>query len=443
MIRMIFRNTILVGATVLVLCAALFFGLDYTHTKEEACEALRDEAVYAEQGLMLSGMDYLKALGNINRVTWIDQEGTVLFDNMFSNNVSNQKAVPEVEAALNTGEGYVIRKSESSGENMMYYALRCDDGTILRLSRAIGPLRNALKYIMPMIWVLVLALMISLILAFRAAKQIVRPINEMNLDNLDHPPYAELAPLTQRIQEQNLTIREENLQQEKMRREFSANVSHELKTPLTSMSGFAELMAQGIVPQEKVPEFAADMYRESQRLIALVDDILRLSKLDENAEEPEWEDVDLMEVSADTMDSLRTAADKRKVSLILEGDHVHVKGVFRLLSEMVYNLCDNAIKYNRDGGSVTIRVGTQDEVPYLEVADTGIGIAQEHIGRIFERFYRVDKSHSKELGGTGLGLSIVKHGAQFHGAQISVESEIDQGTTIRLTFSGNAEKSKE
>lgn len=185
------------------------------------------------------------------------------------------------------------------------------------------------------------------------------------------------------------------------------------------------------------------MYRESQRLIALVDDILRLSKLDENAEEPEWEDVDLMEVSADTMDSLRTAADKRKVSLILEGDHVHVKGVFRLLSEMVYNLCDNAIKYNRDGGSVTIRVGTQDEVPYLEVADTGIGIAQEHIGRIFERFYRVDKSHSKELGGTGLGLSIVKHGAQFHGAQISVESEIDQGTTIRLTFSGNAEKSKE
>jgi len=149
MIRMIFRNTILVGATVLVLCAALFFGLDYTHTKEEACEALREEAVYAEQGLMLSGQEYLDALGNINRVTWIAQDGTVLYDNMFANNVSNQKSVPEVEAALSTGEGYVIRKSESSGENMMYYALRCDDGTILRLSRAIGPLRNALNISCP------------------------------------------------------------------------------------------------------------------------------------------------------------------------------------------------------------------------------------------------------------------------------------------------------
>ncbi|MBQ6564695.1 MAG: two-component sensor histidine kinase [Clostridia bacterium] len=442
MIRMIFRNTILVGGTVLLLCAALFFGLDYTHTKEETHEALREEAIYAEPGLMQGGEEYLKALGNINRVTWIANGGEVLFDNVYSGSLNNQKNFPEVEAALKDGEGHVIRKSESGGENTMYYALLCDDGTVLRLSRPMASIASALKYLMPMIWVMVLALIISLVLAFRAAKQIVRPINEMNLDNLDHPPYAELAPLTQRIQEQNLTIREENLQQEKMRREFSANVSHELKTPLTSISGFAELMAQGIVPQEKVPEFASDIYRESQRLIALVEDIIRLSKLDENAEEPEWEDVDLMEVSADTVDGLRSTAEKRNIALVLEGEHVQVKGVFRLLSEMVYNLCDNAIKYNRDGGKVTIRTGKQDEVPFLEVADTGIGIAPEHVNRIFERFYRVDKSHSKELGGTGLGLSIVKHGAQFHGAQISVESEVGTGTTIRLMFTGKKEEKK-
>ena len=263
MIRMIFRNTILVGGTVLLLCAALFFGLDYTHTKEETHEALREEAIYAEPGLMQGGEEYLKALGNINRVTWIANDGEVLFDNVYSGSLNNQKNFPEVEAALKDGEGHVIRKSESGGENTMYYALLCDDGTVLRLSRPMASIASALKYLMPMIWVMVLALIISLVLAFRAAKQIVRPINEMNLDNLDHPPYAELAPLTQRIQEQNLTIREENLQQEKMRREFSANVSHELKTPLTSISGFAELMAQGIVPQEKVPEFASDIYRES------------------------------------------------------------------------------------------------------------------------------------------------------------------------------------
>ena len=439
MIRTIFRNTILVGGTVLILCAVLFFGLEYTHTKDESYAALRREAVYAEQGLMLSGKTYLEALGDCNRITWIDQNGEVLFDNEHATAMNNQKDDPEVQEAFANGEGHGERMSESSGESTMYYALLCDDGTVLRLSRPITSLMDAFKYISPMVWVVILALIFSLILAFHAARQIVRPINEMNLDNLDNPPYPELAPLTQRIQEQNLTIREENQQQEKMRREFSANVSHELKTPLTSISGFAELMSQGIVPQEKVPEFAADIYRESQRLIALVDDIIRLSKLDENAEEPEWESVDLLEVSADVVDSLRKEAEKKHISMELEGDHVQVKGVFRLLSEMVYNLCDNAMKYNHEGGYVKVRVEEKDGVPILEVADNGIGIAPEHVGRIFERFYRVDKSHSRELGGTGLGLSIVKHGAQFHGAQVEVESEVDKGTTIRLIFSGKPE----
>ncbi|MBQ6529062.1 MAG: ATP-binding protein, partial [Clostridia bacterium] len=168
-------------------------------------------------------------------------------------------------------------------------------------------------------------------------------------------------------------------------------------------------------------------------------DIIRLSKLDENAEEPEWESVDLLEVSADVVYSLRKEAEKKHISMELEGDHVQVKGVFRLLSEMVYNLCDNAMKYNHEGGYVKVRVEEKDGVPILEVADNGIGIAPEHVGRIFERFYRVDKSHSRELGGTGLGLSIVKHGAQFHGAQVEVESEVDKGTTIRLIFSGKPE----
>ncbi len=226
----------------------------------------------------------------------------------------------------------------------------------------------------------------------------------------------------------------EREQREELRREFSANVSHELKTPLTSISGFAELMKDGLVGEDGMREFAGDIYTESQRLITLVEDILRLSALDETDFSPEREDVDLYDLAADVAAYLKPAAEKRRVSIELTGEHAVVFGVRQILEEMLYNLCDNAIKYNRPGGSVHISVAKDADKIRLRVADTGIGIPREQQPRVFERFYRVDKSHSKQIGGTGLGLSIVKHGAQFHNAQVELESEEGHGTTVTIVF---------
>ncbi len=432
MVRTIFRNTFLVGITVLVLCAGLFFGIQFSQGVDSAYETLRQEAEYAEKGLMLTGLPYLEALGDINRITWIDENGRATYDS--ADDLSDKMNDPEVQDAFASGTGKSIRESKKTGMKAIYYARLCPDGTVLRLSRPLSAVSEALTNMALLLWILILMLLISVILSFRAARQIVKPINEMDLDNARATPYPELVPLVERIQEQSMTIREEADQQEQMRREFSANVSHELKTPLTSISGFAELMQQGLVPEEKIPEFSADIYRESQRLINLVDDIIRLSKLDENAVPPDWEEVDLHDLSSDILDSLRPAAEKQNVSLRLTGEHLSVKGVRRLLGEMVYNLCDNAIKYNRPGGSVTVTVSSSGEGTLLKVADTGIGIPKDKQDRVFERFYRVDKSHSRELGGTGLGLSIVKHGAQFHGADIRLESALDAGTAITLIF---------
>ena len=434
MTKTIFRNTFLVGMSVLLLCGALFFGLQYTQIKEETYAALQQESVYAEQGMLLSGTEYLEKLGDTNRVTWSREDGAVRYDSEEGTELPGQLDCEEVSEARTTGEGQSIRKSEQDGVTAMYYARLCQDGTVLRLSRPMSAVRYALVAVSPVLWICVLVLMISGVLAFRAAKQIVEPINGLDLDDPNPDTYPELTPLITRIQEQKLTIQEEVEQREQLRREFSANVSHELKTPLTSISGFAELMAQGVVPPDKVREFSGDIYKESQRMIALVDDIMKLSKLDEGGGAPEWETVDLYELAEETVDSLRSIARKQNVSLTVTGSHQSVRGVWQLLSEMVYNLCDNAIKYNRPGGSVTVDVSSGDGTAVLQVSDTGIGIPASHQGRVFERFYRVDKSHSKEIGGTGLGLSIVKHGAQFHGASVELESELGQGTTVRLVF---------
>ena len=420
---------------VLLLCAVLFFALQYRQTLDETYLALKQEAIYAENGLLLSGRHYLETLGEINRITWITPEGEVLYDSEFSLPIPNQLHCAEVAAAVSAGEGQGIRRSESSGVDPMYYALLCDDGTILRLSRPMSAVRYALVSVSPVLWMLLLVLMISALLSFRTSRQIVQPINELDLDRLDASPYPELAPLLHRIREQKQTILEQSTEQERLRREFSANVSHELKTPLTSISGFAELMVKGDVPPDMVKEFSSDIYRESQRMITLVDDIIRLSRLDEGELQFQREDVDLYDLVSDTLDSLRSSAEQKDVQLELRGEHAAVSGVWQLLDEAVFNLCDNAIKYNVPGGTVTAEVakGENGEIR-LSVSDTGIGIAPEHQERVFERFYRVDKSHSKAIGGTGLGLSIVKHVAQFHDAELKLESSPDAGTRITMIF---------
>ncbi|MBQ4185349.1 MAG: two-component sensor histidine kinase [Clostridiales bacterium] len=447
MIKTIFRNTFLIGISILALCAVLFFGIQYTQIKNDTYGALKQEAAYAEQGLLIGGEDYLKTLGDENRVTWIDADGNVLYDSEFQLPMDNEKDHAEVSDAMENGEGRKIRTSENSGESTMYYARKCKDGTILRLSRPISAVQKALIAVRPILWVLILVLVISAVLSFRIAKQIVNPINAIDLERPEIDKYPELTPLIDKIQEQKMTIQEEVESREQMRREFSANVSHELKTPLTSISGFAELLSQGVVSDDKVQEFSNDIYKESQRLIALIDDIIKLSRLDENKEEPKWEKVDLYDLSSEVLDGLRPIADKQGIKLSLAGKSTSITGVYALLNEMVYNLCDNAIKYNTPGGSVEVKIATKENGDVaLAVKDTGIGIPQKHQKRVFERFYRVDKSHSKEIGGTGLGLSIVKHVAQHHDANVSLESEPGLGTTITIVFpkkTDSAEKKEE
>ena len=433
MTKTIFRNTFLVGISVLLLCGLLFFGLQYTQIMDETRAKLREEADFAEQGLMIGGQAYLEALSHDKRITWMDGEGQAIYDSHASLPMESQAQFDEVRAALEKGEGDSIRNSEITGESTAFYAKKTADGTILRLGQPVSAAGYALVTVSPVMWILVLVLLISGVLAFRAANQIVGPINNLDLEHPDASTYPELKPLIEKIQEQRITILEEESQKEQMRREFSANVSHELKTPLTSISGFAELMAEDVVSGDKVQEFSRDIYKESQRLISLIDDIIKLSRLDEEAVEPAWEHVDLYALAEDTMDILRPAAEQRGITLRVTGEHAVVRGNDQLLHEMVYNLCDNAIKYNRTGGSVTASV-TGGEKPELTISDTGIGIPEKDQSRVFERFYRVDKSHSKEIGGTGLGLSIVKHGAQFHGAEVKLTSEPGTGTSISLRF---------
>ena len=433
MTRKIFQNAFLLGACVLMVCAVLFFAVEYEQKLKETYEALEGEAQYAACGLELSGRAYLEGLENINRVTWIAADGSVLYDSQFSSLQANQGRYPEVRDAFRTGAGQGTRRSDSGGVSTMYYAFRCRDGTVLRLSRPLSAVRYALLTVAPVLWGFLLVLLISGVVAFRLAKQILKPVNELNLDEPEDT-YPELAPLIRRIQEQRMTILRDNAERENLRKEFFSNVSHELKTPLTSISGFAELMRDGLVPQEKVAEFSGDIYQESQRLISLVDDILRLSRLEEVKGFPEPERVDLYATAQEIVGNLSRYAKRRGVSLNLSAEHVWVRGVPQVIYEVLYNLVDNAIKYNREGGSVWLRVAAEGGKAVVSVRDTGIGIPKNEQNRVFERFYRVDKSHSKQIGGTGLGLSIVKHGAQLLGAQVKLESEPGVGTTVTITF---------
>jgi two-component system phosphate regulon sensor histidine kinase PhoR len=280
-------------------------------------------------------------------------------------------------------------------------------------------------------------------LASRLSRQITQPLERFDLQNPhDRRVYEELRPLAERIRAQNRQIQQkvdelkmEHARQDGMRREFTANVSHELKTPLTSISGYAELIQNGLVKPEDVPRFAGTIYSEAQRLIVLVNDIIRLSRLEDQDVLPQWENLDLLALCRENALHLEDAALRRQVTLSVRGETLTIRGVRQVVDEIIFNLCDNAIKHNKPGGTVTVSVSGREEKAVLEVRDTGIGIPQDELGRVFERFYRVDKSHSKELGGTGLGLSIVKHGAAFLNAVLEIESQEGVGTAIRVVFS--------
>ncbi len=301
---------------------------------------------------------------------------------------------------------------------------------------------SVFELLMPMAVLFVIEIAISVLVAFKASKTIIKPLNRINpSDPKSTEVYRELSPLLEKIEAQNAQIaqqitdlRNEHENQDAMRRDFTANVSHELKTPLTSISGYAEIIKNGIAKEEDVVRFAGKIYDESQRLITLVGDIIKLSRLDGGELPVEIERFDLCDVCRNVLAQLEMAAAERKVTTEFIGDSLELVASRKIVEEIVFNLCDNAVKYNKENGKVTVKIKQCMDGIQLTVSDTGIGIPKEDVDRIFERFYRVDKSHSKEIGGTGLGLSIVKHGAKYLGASVSVESELNVGTTIRIVF---------
>ena len=542
----LFRNSTAVAVSVMVLSIALFLGVLHQYFSDQLMAELETETWLVAQGVELNGMDYLTELNTENRVTWVAQDGTVLYDSQAdAGEMENHADREEIQQALTDQSGTARRFSNTLAQQTLYAALRLDGGTVIRVASA-QPTVVALllSMIQPILIILALALLLSAVLASSMAKRIIRPI--VNLD-LEHPEncdtYEELTPLLSRIKHQNDTIQRQVLQlqqkqrefaaltenmsegfllldrhgrvlsynrgalrqlgaqtpgeevnalvlnrgesfrqavdevlsgrrsqqmlhlngrycqllanpvmqgeeqvgavmvlldvtereqREDLRRELTANVSHELKTPLTAISGIAEIMHSGMVKAEDVPGFAGDIYQEAQRLIALVEDIIRLSQLDEGAVNMEREDVDLFHLSLEVVKRLESAAQKNDVTIKTMGRSVQVHGIRRVLDEMLYNLCDNAIKYNRRGGTVAVTVGPAEGGAEVTVEDTGIGIPLEDQNRVFERFYRVDKSHSKDIGGTGLGLSIVKHGTALHDGQIRLESAPGKGTQVTL-----------
>ena len=545
----LFRTSMAVAVSVMVLSIALFMGMLYQYFSDQMMTELESETWLVSRGVELDGMDYLNGLHTTSRVTWVAADGTVLYDNEAdASTMENHADREEIREALTSETGTAQRFSSTLSEQTLYVTQRLSDGTVIRLASAqktVGLL--LISMIQPILIILVLSLLLSAVLASRLSKGLIKPI--LSLD-LEHPEdcetYDELTPLLSRLKRQNDTIQQqmnllkqrqtefaaltdnmsegfllldrqghvlshnsgalrllgveepegevnvlvlnreepfrqavdealsgkrsqqmlhlngryckllanpvladgkpagavlvlldvtEQEQRDELRRELTANVSHELKTPLTSISGIAEIMQSGMVKPEDIQSFAGDIYQEAQRLIALVEDIIRLSRLDEGAESLEREPVNLLSIAQDVARRLDSAAQKAGVTLKVMGLSVEVRGIPSVLDEMVYNLCDNAIKYNHPGGTVNVTVApTDDGSAEVTVEDTGIGIPVEDQSRVFERFYRVDKSHSKEIGGTGLGLSIVKHGASLHGAQIHMDSQVGRGTSVQLLF---------
>lgn len=432
------KNMILIILVTLAIAYAMTTLLVYRQTVDVMEKEVRQEAGYIRAAIEISGQGYLTELDAADkdtRITLITEQGEVLYDSdqAYETDLENHAGRPEVKEAIQDGTGSNVRRSDTLNEEMYYYAVQLSDGSILRVSKTMDTAFRTAVEVLPGMGVIgACMLALAALLSRWQVRRLIRPINELDLNiPLENEMYEELTPLLKRIDEQN----KQKDAIANMRKEFSANVSHELKTPLTSISGYAEIMKNGLVRPEDMKGFAERIYNEASRLITLVEDIIKLSKLDEGEIEIEKEDVDLYDLTREIVSRLAPQAEKRAVHVEVTGENVICHGVRQILDEMIYNICENAIKYNRRGGSVSVWVGATLKGKKIIVTDTGIGIPEDQQERIFERFYRVDKSHSKETGGTGLGLSIVKHGAMLHNAQIHVESKVGKGTKMELTFS--------
>ena len=366
------------------------------------------------------------------RITLIGQSGDVLFDSMESAISDNHLNRPEVVSALEDGSGYAVRTSEANGLDMHYYALRLDGGMILRVSMFASGINSFIGDALPLMLALSLVVVvIALIMAKILTDRLVEPIEKLSSNpDATEMPYPELRPFAEQMEKDRYVQQH----MEMLRREFTANVSHELKTPLTGISGYAEMIETGIAKPEDVQDFAGKIRKEALRLLGLVGDIIRLSELDSAEKEEDAEQVDILELAEENVERLNPIADSMGVSVTVDGEPCYVTGSRKRLDELVFNLIDNAVRYNKTDGSVAVSVKNTEANIIFAVSDTGIGIPSEARDRVFERFYRVDKSRSKRDGGTGLGLAIVKRVAMLYGAEIRLESEENVGTTVSVRF---------
>ncbi len=550
MTNRIFRIIFVFALCAALLASSIIMATLYQVNTRQLENELKTEAGYLLYALTKESNEdgYFSGFFSDNRITLVAPDGTVLYDNTADvKTMENHLDRPEIQAALKTGSGESYRYSDTLAQETLYFAIKTDDGNILRISNTQRSVMGLTLQMLPIFLLILLGVgLLSMLLARVMARRIVSPINTLNLDQpLENDVYDELSPLLSRMQRQREEL-EKRMQEltenrrefaavtahmregmvflsgssdilsinesaaeifgvnpkayvgrpilsinrsvalesvveraargesaeaelrmgdriyqlignpvepgggkgmvilalditdresaERSRREFTANVSHELKTPLTSISGYAEIMKNGTARPDDMQDFASRIYDEATRLIALIEDVMRLSRLDEKARMPEKAKVDLLSLSEAVVRRLQPLSERRDVALFATGEHLTILGYEKILEEMVYNLCDNAIKYNVKSGSVEASVRQAEGRVTLTVRDTGIGIPPEHQSRVFERFYRVDHSHARETGGTGLGLSIVKHSAAVHGASVSLSSQVGKGTSIVITF---------
>lgn len=438
----IFFSTVIVGILVYFVSVLIFISNLYGYFEKQIFNELETESAFLEQFILSSDVEELKTLQSVkNRITLIHNDGTVFFDNTVDfSKMENHSLREEFIQAKEKGISKISRFSFTMMSKTLYFAKLLSNGDVLRIScnqHSVGVL--LFGFSQPLLWTLILALIISAIFASWTSKKIVEPLNKINLENPENSEvYDELKPFTKRIAIENF----EKSQREELRQQFSANVSHELKTPLTSISGFAEILKNGGTDEKTTKDFAETIYEESQRMIILVNDIIKLSKLDEKSISMEKEPLKLLEIAKEAAKILSSSAKSKNVNIEISGSDGNIFGVRPVIYEMIYNLIDNGIKYNCENGKVFVEI--KDEIigkgefaikkTIISVKDTGIGIPENEQERIFERFYRVDKSRSKSLGGTGLGLSIVKHGAKYHDAQIFLESEEGKGSKFIIEF---------
>lgn len=435
--KKIYLHCMVLAAIAILETLLLTLGVSYDMLKKQVMSEIRSYAYLISD--ISDGEDmawsYFNSLNNELRITVIENDGTVKYDNCAdATQMENHAQREEIKEALSSGEGEAIRNSDTLSENLFYCAVANENGYIIRVSKQASNIWGILIRMLPLIFfIVILLLIICAALARFITNRMISPIEKVaeHMDDLDSVEvYEELKPFIATIRKQH----EDIMKSATMRQEFTANVSHELKTPLTSISGYAELMENNLVDADNIVNFAKAIHQNADRLLTLINDIIRLSELDAIQSSPEFEELDVYAIAQNCVQMLQVNAQNHGVTISANGSSQLIKANKQMIEELVYNLCDNAIRYNKKNGEVEVAVARTKEGVVLSVQDNGIGIPKEHQERIFERFYRVDKSRSKETGGTGLGLAIVKHIAQVHGALLEVVSEVDQGTKIMVTF---------